>query len=198
MTVGERTRRRILDAALGEFSANGFEGARVARIAAAAGVNKERIYAYFGSKELLFVEIWKITYQSVIEVDKDFLTLINEDNYVHMGRIILVRYMEFHDKHPEFWKILAWENLQGGRHFDVVKDLKRPVHEYLRGFFERGQDEGVFDKGVSFETFMLVIISLSFTYASNKATMSRTLGIDLASPDVKQRYIHEVEQWFLN
>lgn len=50
----EATRARILQAATAEFSANGLAGARVDRIAAAAGANKQLIYAHFGSKEGLF------------------------------------------------------------------------------------------------------------------------------------------------
>jgi len=49
-----RTRELLLAAATGEFSAKGLAGARVDRIAAAAGVNKERIYQYFGKKDELF------------------------------------------------------------------------------------------------------------------------------------------------
>ena len=48
------TRARILEAATDEFAAHGLAGARVDRLAARAGANKERIYAYFGSKEGLF------------------------------------------------------------------------------------------------------------------------------------------------
>ncbi len=48
------TRARILDAALHEFSANGLAGARMDRIAAAAGVNKALLYYYFDSKENLY------------------------------------------------------------------------------------------------------------------------------------------------
>jgi len=50
----ERTRELLLAAATEEFSAKGLAGARVDRIAAAAGVNKERIYQYFGKKDELF------------------------------------------------------------------------------------------------------------------------------------------------
>ncbi|MEB4616110.1 TetR/AcrR family transcriptional regulator [Leucobacter sp. M11] len=50
----ERTRTLLLDAATVEFSAHGFAGARIDRIATAAGVNKERIYPYFGGKLGLF------------------------------------------------------------------------------------------------------------------------------------------------
>lgn len=46
----ERTRRKILDAAVDEFAARGYAGARVDRIAASAGVNKRMIYHHFGNK----------------------------------------------------------------------------------------------------------------------------------------------------
>lgn len=44
-------REKLLEAARGEFGAHGVAGARVARIAAAAGVNKQLIFYYFGSKD---------------------------------------------------------------------------------------------------------------------------------------------------
>jgi TetR/AcrR family transcriptional regulator len=49
---------RILAAALAEFAAEGFAGARVARIARRARVNKRMLYHYFGNKEALFREIF--------------------------------------------------------------------------------------------------------------------------------------------
>jgi AcrR family transcriptional regulator len=52
------TRDRILAAALAEFSAEGFAGARVARIARRARVNKRMLYHYFGNKDDLFREIF--------------------------------------------------------------------------------------------------------------------------------------------
>jgi len=53
----EATKRRILSAALREFSAKGIAGARVDAIAARAKVNKRMLYYYFGSKDGLFREI---------------------------------------------------------------------------------------------------------------------------------------------
>lgn len=50
----ERTRALLLAAAIGEFSSHGFAGARIERISAAAGVNRERLYSYFGNKRTLF------------------------------------------------------------------------------------------------------------------------------------------------
>lgn len=54
----QRTRDRILAAALAEFSSEGFAGARVARIARRAKINKRMLYHYFGNKEHLFREIF--------------------------------------------------------------------------------------------------------------------------------------------
>lgn len=53
---GERTRKRILDAAAEEFSSHGFEGARLSGIARRAKVSKQLIHHHFRSKEKLFTE----------------------------------------------------------------------------------------------------------------------------------------------
>ena len=44
----ERTRARIRSAALKEFAAHGFAGARVDVIARRAAINKRMLYHYFG------------------------------------------------------------------------------------------------------------------------------------------------------
>jgi AcrR family transcriptional regulator len=49
-----QTRAKLLAAAIGEFAAFGIAGARVDRIAVSAGLNKQLIYAHFGSKDELF------------------------------------------------------------------------------------------------------------------------------------------------
>ena len=56
----ERTRERILYAALREFAAHGFAGARVDAIARRAAINKRMLYHYFGNKEHLFREVLRL------------------------------------------------------------------------------------------------------------------------------------------
>ncbi|WP_018681401.1 TetR family transcriptional regulator [Actinokineospora enzanensis] len=50
----ERSRQRILEAAAAEFAAHGYAGARVAAIAARAGVNQQLISYYFDGKQGLY------------------------------------------------------------------------------------------------------------------------------------------------
>lgn len=70
---GQRTRRRILDAARAVFADAGYERATIRGIAAAAGVDKSSVMQYFGSKQQLFREAvhWTIPIAAVIAADPD-------------------------------------------------------------------------------------------------------------------------------
>ena len=53
----EARRAAILDAALEEFTARGYEGARLDDVAKRAGIAKGTIYLYFADKEALFQDL---------------------------------------------------------------------------------------------------------------------------------------------
>ena len=57
MTLSERKRVAIIDAAVREFQQAGFQAATMDKIAASAQVSKRTVYNHFPSKELLFAEI---------------------------------------------------------------------------------------------------------------------------------------------
>jgi AcrR family transcriptional regulator len=52
--IKEETRRRLLDAALAEFAAQGYGGANINRISQAAGFAQGTVYNYFPGKQALF------------------------------------------------------------------------------------------------------------------------------------------------
>jgi AcrR family transcriptional regulator len=56
-TRGQRTLAKLLDAAVGELSAHGYHGARMARIAKAAGVAHGTLYVYFKDKDDLLAAL---------------------------------------------------------------------------------------------------------------------------------------------
>jgi AcrR family transcriptional regulator len=56
----ERSRERILAAALDEFAERGFAGARVESIAHRAGLNKQLISHYFGGKQTLYDAVMSV------------------------------------------------------------------------------------------------------------------------------------------
>ena len=67
----QETQRKILVAALEEFSANGFHGARIDRIVKNAGVNKRMVYHYFNDKEGLFKALMQSELKKIKEVEDD-------------------------------------------------------------------------------------------------------------------------------
>ena len=99
----EGTRRLILDAAIAEFARYGIAGARVDRIAAAAGCNKAMIYAYYANKDGLFDAVFDaIVIQTVNDTPLDAGDLPE-----YAGRLF-----DQHRAHPEYLRIAAWDRLE--------------------------------------------------------------------------------------
>src|SRR6202521_5964637 len=61
----EGMRLRILEAAKQEFAAHGLAGARVDRIAKAAGANKRMLYYHVGKKDDLYLAILEGAYEHI-------------------------------------------------------------------------------------------------------------------------------------
>jgi TetR/AcrR family transcriptional regulator len=57
MEPSKDAKAAIFQSALTEFALHGFSGARTAAIVARAGVNKQLLYYYFGSKSLLYESV---------------------------------------------------------------------------------------------------------------------------------------------
>ncbi|HOF89352.1 MAG TPA: TetR/AcrR family transcriptional regulator, partial [Armatimonadota bacterium] len=180
----------ILEAAVREFSDKGFHGARVDVIATAAGVNKQRIYAYFANKETLFSEVIRHIFTLIGDEEALFLDL-GDDDAPHMSEILLRHYMFFHARVPEFWRLLAWENLESGRHAHVLKDVRETAFAHLRRIYHAGQRTGIFHERVSFATYLFVLSAIAFFYYANQRTLSQTLNRDLADPAVREQVIRE-------
>lgn len=104
----EGTQRRLRDAALEEFAAHGFHGTTVAAIAARSGVNKERLYSYFGDKQSL----WDLVLTTELErlATAVGLTGVSLDD---IGEFAGATY-DYHASHPELGRLLQWEGLQDG------------------------------------------------------------------------------------
>ena len=101
-----RTRAALLEAAVDEFAEYGFDGARVDRIGSRAGVNKERIYQYFGNKRQLFAH--------VLEHELERITTavpLTEELAADLGAYA-GRLYDFHRTHPQFIRLLYWEGLR--------------------------------------------------------------------------------------
>ena len=103
----DRKREAIIQAAIAEFRANGFEITSMDKIAATAGVSKRTVYNHFPSKEELFAEIlnqlWaRITAEQAVAYRADQplreqlqqmllakLQMMADDNFLGLARVAI-------------------------------------------------------------------------------------------------------------
>ena len=102
----EKTKSLLLDAATQEFCTFGLAGARVDRIASIAGVNKERIYQYFGKKDELFGIV--LARQLAFVMDEVQITGSGVDAVVDYAS----RVFDYQVRHPELARLTFWEGLE--------------------------------------------------------------------------------------
>ncbi len=121
------TRQRILTEATAEFARYGIAGARVDRIAAAAGCNKAMIYAYYMSKDQLFDAVFDaVVVRNVTDVPIDATDL---PEYA-------ARLSDQYEKYPEVGRLATWDRLErdgaGARSPTIVAANQHKVEEVER------------------------------------------------------------------
>jgi AcrR family transcriptional regulator len=149
----EGTRRRLREAALVEFAERGFDGTTVGSIAARAGVNKERLYSYFGDKAAL----WTLVLATELERLASAVALSGvglDDIGAFAGATF-----DYHVAHPELGRLLQWEGLQGGPPADEVVRTAHYREKVER--FAAAQQAGLLDDGLDPAHLVFSLIALA-------------------------------------
>lgn len=189
------TKRRILKAATQDFSARGFAGARIADIAAQAGVNKRMLYHYYGDKDALFLAVLENAY-SEIRGRERALDLEHLPPEEAMRRLVELSWDHFIE-HPEFINLLNSENLERARHVKRSKkarEMHSPFAGMIAQILRRGEAAGVFRTGVDPVELYITIAGIGYFYLSNRFTLSVIFDRDLEAPEqLARRRAHMVE-----
>lgn len=194
-TRGAATRRILLTAARAAFAERGLEGARVDDIARRAGVNKQLVYHYFGSKEALYAAVLDEAYQEIRQREQQ----LDLSNFPAEQAIrILVEFsFDYLAQNPDFVSLVADENVHAGRHVSgdgKAVRINRPIIDLLDATLERGVEEGVFRRGLDPFHVYLSIAGASFFYFSNKHTLGRIFGRTMDSDAaIAERRAHLVD-----
>src|SRR5439155_5479748 len=91
---------RIRRAAAEEFALHGLDGARIARIAAAAQANRERLYHYVGGKEALFAAAVEDAMRQIADAEP----FVADDLGAYLAAML-----EFHRSNPTLIALLLAE-----------------------------------------------------------------------------------------
>ena len=115
--IQTRNRRAILDAALNEFSAAGFSGVTLDRVAVAAGLSKPNLLYYFASKEAIYRalldELLDLWLAPLREMDPD-----GDPQAEILGYV--AKKLDLSRRRPRESRLFANEVLQGAPHLGPV------------------------------------------------------------------------------
>ena len=178
-------RETLLREAVRLFAQKGYDGVSVDEIVDAAGVNKRMVYHYFGSKEGIYQAALKHVYLDLEKLEALLFATreAHEDPAAALGAIVVV-YFHFLRAHPEFVRLLLWENLQEGRHLAGLGRTvsKSPMLAHLEIILKAGVRKRIFRADLDSKLVLISLIGLCLVYFSNRHTLSLTAGLNLASP----------------
>ncbi len=148
----QQSQERILEAALKEFAANGFAGARVDVIARRARINKRMLYHYFGDKEGLFREVLR---RKMAE-RAAWLASAPEDPIER-----LPFWFQLACRDPDWIRMLEWEALQWGEEKVIDEDRRAQAFAGARERLRLMQEKGVLAK--EFDPGQLLLSMMALT-----------------------------------
>lgn len=178
----EGTKQKILKAAISEFALHGPDGTTVDKIAKIAGVNKERIYNYFGAKRDLFAVVLS---NELIKVAQSvpLKSFEEEDIAEYAGRVY-----DYHCVHPELSRLLLWEGLIYSSQEVPNENIRCENYNCKIEAIKKEQDEGrVTDEiEASYLTFLILALANSWFMLPQVARMFTPIE-DIDNPHEKRR-----------
>ncbi|WP_028921935.1 TetR/AcrR family transcriptional regulator [Pseudonocardia acaciae] len=168
----ERSRRLLVDAAVEEFAAKGYEGARVRDIADRAGVNKQLVNYYFGGKEGLYLEVqrhWLADRWNLVDQEVPFEDVVA----CHLRNTLA-------DPRPA--RLAAWHGLT-----ERGERLAPKEPEDLSATRAR-QDRGELADDIDLATLRLAVLGAISAPVVLPQLACRIFGVPPNSPEFERRY----------
>jgi AcrR family transcriptional regulator len=170
----EGTRRRLKEAATIEFAEHGPDGTTMAGIAERAGINKERLYKYFGDKQALF--------ETVLSDELEKLAAsvaLPAGGLEDLGEFA-GRTFDHYTAHPELARLLLWEGLAGG---PIADEVNRTAHyRHKKQVYAAAQRDGVFADDIDAGHLVFLIIALAAWWYSVPQLAHMLTGADGDDP----------------
>jgi TetR/AcrR family transcriptional regulator len=155
------------------------------------------IYEYFGNKEELYKSVLTTVYGRLSRKEID--VLCEDIPCAEAIKRIISLYFEFLKDNPTYVSLILWENLNKGRYIKDIDftNIKDPAFMLLRKVISRGKAEGVFKQDIDSEQVILSILTYSFSYFSNRYTLSKILSRNLNNEEYINKRIENVTEMFL-
>jgi len=172
------TRARILAAALAEFAAHGFAGARVDAIARRAKGNKRMLYHYFGNKEALFSAVLRHKMAGL----RSWAAVVSQD-----PAECLPFWFQEACGDPDWVRLLEWEALQGAPRLRSEKARQAACADWLKRIRQR-QREGLMNSSLDPRHLALAMQSLTMFPAAFPQLVRLVTGKSVHDPKFQRCY----------
>jgi AcrR family transcriptional regulator len=191
----EGMRKRILDAATEEFARYGYGGARIDRIAKAAGANKRMIYYHVGKKDVLYLAILESVYEHIRAAERHLDLPLLEP--VEAITKLITFFCQYHFDYPQFIRILNNENMLCARFLKRSRKVTRvqsPYVSLIADVLRRGAAKGELRDDIDPMQLYISIAGLAYFYHSNSQTLSVIFGRNLLTPSARaKRLAHMID-----
>ncbi len=182
-----RTRERILAAALQEFAAHGFAGARVDTIAQRAGSNKRMLYHYFHDKSGLF----RAVIQHKISTRVASVEAQLPDNELNSTMPL---WFKQNCVDADWVRLLAWESLQTQDNKPVCEDAeRRRLTALAQAKIKDKQVKKILRNDVSAVHLLLAKVSLTMFPLAMPQIARIIMGCSPQSPKFQREYARFLE-----
>ena len=177
----ERTRARILDAAVVEFSEHGFSGARISAIAARAGVNQQLISYYFDGKEGLYRALqdrWRVISADASQPEQPIADVV-------------AAFLRLSVEQRAFARLLAWDGLA-----NTGSDAGEP-EPYFTEMVEdvrRRQRAGELAEGLDPAYVLLMLFAAALAPTVIPQIARRITGLAADSPQFQTAYAEQLRR----
>lgn len=172
----ERSRSRLLEAALDEFAAEGFAGARVSDIAARAGLNKQLITYYFGGKRGLYRALENQWLANEAEVGPPDMPL-DELIASHLRALLA---------DPRHSRLLLWQGLTGSD--DGTADETSPEDDPAVADMGRRKEVGELADDLDPSMVLVALMGAALAPVSIPQVVRRLTGLDPSDEEFERRY----------
>jgi AcrR family transcriptional regulator len=175
----ERTRERILDAALVEFGEHGYAGARIGAIARRAAANQQLISYYFDGKEGLYralIERWRRMSGSLNRPDAPLAEVVAA--FANVG-----------DQQRYWVRLLVWQALAG--------DREEGAGEYRRGMVDdlrKRQEAGEIAADLDPAYLQLALFGAALAPTLLAQFAEDFTGLSPDTPEFQERYRDQLER----
>ncbi|MGM0409379.1 MAG: TetR/AcrR family transcriptional regulator [Bacillota bacterium] len=146
----EKKKKRIIDAALDEFSSHFYHKASVNRIVESAEISKGSFYQYFDDKKDLYKYIIENLGQKKMEYLKQIIANKEEYNFFEILEKLYETAIKFAKDHPRFDKIgyKLYTNTDSEIFDEIIKNSKEKSITFFEDLLKKGIKEGEVDEKI--------------------------------------------------